>query len=1405
MDVLPDGGTLCLVSAVASSVIMDGLELKINRSVSIVGGGASHPDMDCGGRSRFLNITGSDIAVRVSGMTIRNGQGELGGAIYASLLGSSELTLVDLEFKACDARWDTDIDCSALSNWPPPRACVCGGGAIFVEGALRVAMGNIVARSCSSATSGGAIAFVDVHRVSIWYLRVHRAKARKGYGGGISIANTLTTSLEDNQTWVLRNSTFDSTTAAVDGGAVLFFTSTAVGSQLEVSDSTFLRTSSHGDGGGVAFDARGSIALSSWVVTSSRFVGTSALHGGGVAMNVNGSAINSKIVVQRSTFSAAHASRSGGGVYFWCSDSISDRFLLSVTSSSFLDTSADHSGGGVELEVDNDVKAHSRLLVTQCEFHNASANILGGGVSFEVQGDFTNSNLIVSRSRFSSCAAGVGGGVAVYVPGGTVAESLWQVAQSTMFNVIATLVGGGVGFYCGGSVAHHSLWLVTNSSLSRAHSDGNGGGVFYYVLGTVASSGWVVQHCSMNNVTARGSGAGVAFDTDTGMASGSEWVVESSTFSNAKAIGPGGSVYFEPDSMKDSRATIRGVHVMNTDAEKGGFASFLCQRPLNSSLEVESCNVSRANASSGGVLSIVSPGSDVTTKQTAHLHVTVAHVRVAKAMVKESGGVAQFIFGQPTTFPERMRALSCHTLAKACSGQASTRPCDLPEYRPGQVAAFSFPYTVDLAHVAAFDCAVESPGQGSFLTLANAAARLLDINISSDVDDNATVLELAGTVNISLDEVKAQFPRNSEATFLYHQGGPMNLSMASVWGVGLKSWTKVWTAMSVSVSNSSFGCPAGYVAKVDEGAWESTEVVMATKVTEQRVLPNCSVVNQTTRRPRRLPVFPAVAHCSPCEKGHYMPARQGLEGLPQDSGSAFPMGPSNMAECTKCPQGADCSNTTHVMPLRGHWGTTAADSEELISEFPVLLFGYACSAPDCLRGYNSCTGHRAAFACGKCREGYGEAIGSPNCISEHSCEDSWTRIVGWFMVPIMAALGVGGFLATSRFNEGHVRGEMTALVNILFTLFQIEGFVTMDEETTTTAFTYLANFQFVPRLPAGSLAVCLWPRMGAVAKSAVPAFMSGLLPTALLLTFGCHVAMYRGGYSTSAPSRAQYWKAFVSMMFAVYGSSMATAIRIATPLPVETYTRVQALTGGAWMRSPDQWGAVLWLSLSTLWAPMFAARGLAQLRTGAQTAKEFAVGVVLPVPLLVYRWAQRCWHRRGTAIRPTPRSQLSQRLYSVLVAPYRPAYWYWDAVMMWRRLWFGLLLLVSPSILFRGMAYVATSITLLAIHVHTKPFRSPAVNKVETSALVALTAMSLSSLLEAYHVAYGFGMGRSDLSDSVDLPTVRYIVAAAQVSVVVAAIAVGARRWIRYKVGHRAKNSSQAEVHPLYEPLPGSA
>lgn len=104
-----------------------------------------------------------------------------------------------------------------------------------------------------------------------------------------------------------------------------------------------------------------------------------------------------------------------------------------------------------------------------------------------------------------------------------------------------------------------------------------------------------------------------------------------------------------------------------------------------------------------------------------------------------------------------------------------------------------------------------------------------------------------------------------------------------------------------------------------------------------------------------------------------------------------------------------------------------------------------------------------------------------------------------------------------------------------------------------------------------------------------------------------------------------------------------------------------------------------------------------------------------------------------------------------------------------------------------------------------RAFRSPAVNKVETSALVALTAMSLSSLLEAYHVAYGFCMGRSDLSDSVDLPTVRYIAAAAQVSVVVAAIAVGARRWIRYKVGHRAKNSSQAEVHPLYEPLPGSA
>lgn len=163
---------------------------------------------------------------------------------------------------------------------------------------------------------------------------------------------------------------------------------------------------------------------------------------------------------------------------------------------------------------------------------------------------------------------------------------------------------------------------------------------------------------------------------------------------------------------------------------------------------------------------------------------------------------------------------------------------------------------------------------------------------------------------------------------------------------------------------------------------------------------------------------------------------------------------------------------------------------------------------------------------------------------------------------------------------------------------------------------------------------------------------------------------------------------------------------------------------------------VTWLACSTIWAPAFYAWGMAQLRAHTMSVEAFALGVVFPGPLIAGRALRRALGHAPS--RSAWACKEARTAFSLLATPYQRGKWWWDAMMMGRRLAF-----VLPSLVLwrnpvgRAFAYVVLSSSSLVIHVWQLPFQSPMLNKVETAALYILTLICASSLLSAYQRFHG--------------------------------------------------------------------
>lgn len=330
------------------------------------------------------------------------------------------------------------------------------------------------------------------------------------------------------------------------------------------------------------------------------------------------------------------------------------------------------------------------------------------------------------------------------------------------------------------------------------------------------------------------------------------------------------------------------------------------------------------------------------------------------------------------------------------------------------------------------------------------------------------------------------------------------------------------------------------------------------------------------------------------------------------------------------------------------------------------------------------------------------------------------------------------------------RGVTTGLVAILVALFQVEGIVRSDDQGSMSLLAHASQLQLIPSW-AGE-PVCLWPGMRTVTKASLPVMLSCSLPVMLVAVYLVHSQLAMSGrlarctVGGMAPSRSRYKRAFVSLMVFAYGALASAATKLVTPLEVEGHGTRQALTGDEWAREWYIWAGAAWLSASTLWAPLFFAWGMGHQRARTMSMEEFAWGVVLPIPVAAWRgvrhavFGHEVW--RSAELRKG-----AWTTFTLLSAPYREGRWWWDAVMMGRRLAFVLpSLVLSKTPVGRGFAYVVLSVSFLALHDRQLPFQDPLLNRVETASLSALTLLCASNLLSADHQSHGLA---ADLALSV--------------------------------------------------------
>ena len=499
------------------------------------------------------------------------------------------------------------------------------------------------------------------------------------------------------------------------------------------------------------------------------------------------------------------------------------------------------------------------------------------------------------------------------------------------------------------------------------------------------------------------------------------------------------------------------------------------------------------------------------------------------------------------------------------------------------------------------------------------------------------------------------------------------------------------------------------------------------------------------------------ASCKRCQVGFYSLKRVFF----------FPDAAVNTDGCLPCPYGGNCSHGIVARP--NFWGYRVPNHPPTVV-FNICPLEYCGPniASELISSYNSCCGHRGGILCGRCREGYTEAMFSTECRENESCNDYlfwffsavyvvclsfllmkrpplfeflWKRIV-WFRRRDGSTFP--RYTALSELNSGNDKAHFDhAVVKTIFYFYQIVELLLIA----TSSEDLMNRVKFIrPVVSVFNFKIqswndkfgCPFPGLTAVTKQLFTSVKVFATISCISLTCLIHKALSCIGY-IRRPRLSLYLAAGVDTLLLGYERLTEVSLSLLKCVPVHSESRL-FLDGN--IRCWQWWQYVLISYIGVFVVPFIFVLywGSRKLTQRIISTKELALACIMPLPLLCY-WAIRYCFKKQLA--PLRCQEGNEDIKMVLQAPFRQPVeddegtLYWESVLIGRRLVLLVLHSFIADPMLRLLCLDFACMAIFAHHLCKKPYRDNLANACESISLVALIVIATSSLAEASLVSEG--------------------------------------------------------------------
>ena len=578
---------------------------------------------------------------------------------------------------------------------------------------------------------------------------------------------------------------------------------------------------------------------------------------------------------------------------------------------------------------------------------------------------------------------------------------------------------------------------------------------------------------------------------------------------------------------------------------------------------------------------------------------------------------------------------------------------------------------------------------------------------------------------------------SSNGCFLHSESaGPVIITNSSFTANVSREFNPIFATTKTSLlkvdSTSTLQCPSGRQVKLDK--MENTEGFQLSKGSS-----TCWMKVNYVK-----------SFCEECPDEFYSLQR----------GLATGLDVSTRTLCLKCPYRASCEDG-NVKAKDNFWGL------KLATHPPSLKF-FSCSLEYCRNpggsnhyNYNACHGNRSGVLCGKCSDGYSEALYSTSCRKKEKCNDHWfwlataIYVVAFavyivFKPPIFSVLyrqtlwftNTPGSACEQPAPYEDAKEHDSGYLKIVFYFYQVAELVMIDSPEKALHIIpfippVIALFNFQVKTLDGSIG-CPFPGLTVVTKE----LFLCLKFLATMLSIGVIYVIHRAAGSSryvSAPSITLYLAVALETLLLGYERLAETTLKLMHCIPMEMDWRlfvdgnIQCWQWWQYLMITFMVVFIIPLILVLFWGSLLLAKD-------KLSTKEFLVACAFPLPCL-FSWIIR--HCKKEEDEVLVFFNDTEEIKRVLHDPFRESSnddhgtLYWESVLTGRRLILLTVHTFATNPLVRLLCLNCTCFFILLHHLAMKPFRKWKANMFESLSLASLVTICTFSLAEATYVSEG--------------------------------------------------------------------